>query len=143
MRTKQNGFTLMELMIVVAIVGILAAIAYPSYSEYIKKARRAEAKALLIQIGNKQLQYYMDARSFVPVTDMASLATSSLKITPETKVAENYGLVVTAPAVLPPTFTATLTPLGGSTMAGDYVFTLNNEGQKTQTKGSVTENAWK
>jgi type IV pilus assembly protein PilE len=142
MQTKQNGFTLMELMIVVAIVGILAAIAYPSYSEYIKKARRAEAKALLIQIGNKQLQYYMDARSFVAVSDMASLAASSLKVTPEAKVVENYELLVTA-ATSPPTFTATLTPLSGSTMAGDYVFTLNNEGQKTQTKGSVTESAWK
>jgi len=47
MRTK--GFTLIELMIVVAIVGLLAAIAYPSYQEYIARARRADAKTVLLE----------------------------------------------------------------------------------------------
>ena len=45
----QHGFTLIELMIVVAIVGILSAIAYPSYAEYIRKGHRADARAGLLQ----------------------------------------------------------------------------------------------
>jgi type IV pilus assembly protein PilE len=43
----QRGFTLIEVMIVVAIVGILAAIAYPSYVEYVRRSERADAKAAL------------------------------------------------------------------------------------------------
>lgn len=46
---KQNGFTLIEVMIVVAIIGILSAIAMPSYNEYIRRGHRAEARAGLLQ----------------------------------------------------------------------------------------------
>ena len=48
-RRLQGGFTLIELMIVVAIVGILSAVAYPSYTEYVRKGHRAEARAGLLQ----------------------------------------------------------------------------------------------
>lgn len=47
-RNKQPGFSLIEVMVVVAIVGILAAIAYPSYQEYIQRGRRAEARTALL-----------------------------------------------------------------------------------------------
>jgi type IV pilus assembly protein PilE len=45
----QQGFTLIEMMIVVALIGILAAVAYPSYSEYVRRGHRAEARAGLLQ----------------------------------------------------------------------------------------------
>lgn len=48
-RHRQTGFTLIEIMIVVAIVGILSSIAYPSYTEYVRKGHRASAKAALLQ----------------------------------------------------------------------------------------------
>ncbi|HJT97123.1 MAG TPA: type IV pilin protein [Rhodanobacteraceae bacterium] len=48
--SKHRGFTLIELMIVVVIVAILAAIAYPSYQEQIRKTRRGQAKADLMEI---------------------------------------------------------------------------------------------
>ena len=49
MHTKHKGFTLIELMIVVAVVGILTAVAYPSYAEYVRRGHRADAKAGLLQ----------------------------------------------------------------------------------------------
>ena len=53
MRLKTlQGFTLLELMIVVAIIGILAAIAYPSYQDSVRKSRRADAKAALLGFSN-------------------------------------------------------------------------------------------
>lgn len=47
---RSKGFTLIELMIVVAIVGILVAIAYPSYQGYLQDARRADAQADLLEL---------------------------------------------------------------------------------------------
>ncbi|WP_404299874.1 type IV pilin protein [Alicycliphilus denitrificans] len=49
MKHAQQGFTLIEVMIVVAIVGILSAIAYPNYTEYVRRGHRAEARAGLLQ----------------------------------------------------------------------------------------------
>lgn len=62
---KKNGFTLIELMIVVAIVGILAAIAYPSYQEYVARARRADAKTVLLEATQFLERFYTQNGSYV------------------------------------------------------------------------------
>ncbi len=53
-----KGFTLIEVMIVVAIIGILAAIAYPSYDEYVKRGNRVEGQAFLNDAAARQERYY-------------------------------------------------------------------------------------
>lgn len=58
MNQKNKGFTLIEVMIVVALVAILAAIAFPSYSAYVARARRADAKAMLLDAASWMEQRY-------------------------------------------------------------------------------------
>lgn len=61
---KENGFTLLELMIVVAIIAILAAIALPSYQDYITRSKFQEATSTLADLRVKMEQYFMDNRRY-------------------------------------------------------------------------------
>ena len=73
---KQNGFTLIELMIVVAIVGILAAIAYPSYQDSVLKSRRADGQSELLRIQGLMERYYYEEGSYTDeLSDLTALAT--------------------------------------------------------------------
>ena len=62
---KQSGFTLIELMIVVAIVGILATIAYPSYTDYVIRGRIPDATSGLAAKRVQMEQFFQDNRTYV------------------------------------------------------------------------------
>lgn len=114
------GFTLIELMITVAVVGILAAVAYPSYFSYLQKGRRADAQAYLLNIAQKQQQYFTDSRSFS--SDIASLN----ETTPNS-VSSYYTITISVPTST--TFVITATPKLSQT--SDGVLTIDNSGSKT------------
>jgi type IV pilus assembly protein PilE len=61
---QQRGFSLLELMIVVAIIAIISAIAYPSYMEFVVTAKRTTASSALLQVADKQQQFFMDNKSY-------------------------------------------------------------------------------
>ena len=67
----QRGVTLLELMIVVAIVAMIAAFAYPSYTQYVVDTKRTAATTTLLQVADRQQQFFMDNKRFT--ADMTDL----------------------------------------------------------------------
>jgi type IV pilus assembly protein PilE len=68
MKKNKAGFTLVELMIVIAIIGILAAVGYPAYTSSVKKANRADAIDSLLSLSGRMEEYYMNNDSYVGAT---------------------------------------------------------------------------
>lgn len=69
-RQRMHGITLLELMIVVVIVGILAAIAYPNYRDFSDRAKRNEAKALLLEIATNQERFYLQNNRYGTLAEL-------------------------------------------------------------------------
>ncbi|HET7728884.1 MAG TPA: type IV pilin protein [Usitatibacter sp.] len=123
---RARGFTLIELVVVVAIIGILVAIAVPSYNNHMRKARRAEAQTYLMDIANLQQQYLLDARTYA----LGAGALTALNKAPPSSVSNFYNVVVSPDApTIPPTFLITATPKTGP-QQGDGVLTVDNTGRK-------------
>jgi type IV pilus assembly protein PilE len=67
-RNPYQGFTLIELMIVVAIIGILAAISYPSYQGYVIRSWRANAAACILELANRMERRYTGSSTYAAPT---------------------------------------------------------------------------
>jgi len=110
---RNSGFTLIELMIVVAIIAILTAVALPSYRSYVIQAKRADATNILTDIANQQVQYFMDNRGYGTVAQLGLDTTGCTTPDPDEAVSKegNYciGIALTGTS----SYILTATPQGG------------------------------
>jgi len=129
---RMRGITLMELMIVVVIVGILASIAYPNYREFAARAKRTEAKAILLEIAANQERFYLNANRFGTITELGY---------PSPLVTDSGSYTVTIPLNDASNFTATADyNHTGSELDRCSSFSIDGSGNKTS-EGSIG-NCW-
>lgn len=127
MNKMAKGFTLIEVLIVVALIGVLAAIAYPSYQNAMVKNRRAAAQSVLADVAQRQQQFLIDSRAYAT----AITGTGSLNISVPSDVSLYYTLSLEVGSSTVPSFTATATPLTGSAQAADGALSITSTGVKS------------
>lgn len=122
--SKQHGFTLVELMVVVAVIGILAAVAIPNYSSYVTRGKIPDATSNLSAKRTQMEQYYQDNRTYVGAPACVADATSSKYF--------NFSCpVLTAN-------TYTIQAAGTGSML-NFTYTVNEQNAKTST---ITAAGW-
>ena len=116
-KNQQTGFSLMELMIVVAIIGILAAIALPAYQDHVRRAKAVEATSTLSEMRTRMEQFFQDNRTYVggPCTAPAGANRTFFDFSCDVATATTY----------------TLNADGIGDMAADYSYTINQDNAKT------------
>lgn len=127
MRTSR-GFTLIELMIVVAIVALLAAVGFPSYRTHVAKGQRSAGQQFLADIAQRQEQYLLDRRAYAQNWDTSANGLGFASLPTDLR----YEAPVFTVGTNPPSYTICMNPAAGSTLASrnDGRLCVNNQGQQ-------------
>ena len=113
------GFTLIELMVVVAIIGILATLAYPSYIDSVRKSNRADAKTTMLQVASQEERYYTENNVYGSMTAIGYTAST----VPSQSGRHNITLTT---ANADASYTISATPVAADSTCG--ALTLTNTG---------------
>ena len=134
---RTSGFTLIELLIVVVLVAILGAVALPQYRDYVIRSNRAVAKSLLLQIADRQEQFFADRKTYASdMTDLGYPGANSFTVDRGSRTAAAasgdsiYEIALSDASAT--TFTLTATPLNGQADdAACASMTLDEVSQRT------------
>jgi type IV pilus assembly protein PilE len=128
---RVRGFTLLEVMIVVAIVAILVTIAMPAYDSQIRRNNRSAAQQYLQDLANRQEQYRLDARTYAPDATKLGYSATPAAISPNyTVVVATTGNDCAGTAVVAPAYVITATAQGKQAADGGPLC-VDNLGHKT------------
>jgi type IV pilus assembly protein PilE len=132
MRAKQTGFTLIEILIVVAILGILATVAYPSYTQYLVRGRVMEGTSTLADQRVRLEQFYQDNRNYgtgACGTDAGGTARVALTAT-------KYFTYTCALGAGGQSYTITAASIAATSggAAGDWSYTITDRNVRATTK---------
>lgn len=140
MRRRSLGFTLIELMIVVAIIAIIAAVAYPSYSNYAFRARRADAHEMMMRIAAAQERHFTSANKYTTALGTGGLGFSGDNA--DLSESGHYKISMTT-ANNDQTYVITATPQGVQATDKCKNLTLNNNGMKDFTGAETNGKCWR
>lgn len=129
----EKGFTLIELMIVIAIIGVLAAIAYPSYGEYRKKTNRTDMRTEMMNVAQQLQRYQVTNKTFANAK--TNLGYANDKNYPASGTA--FYTVNLNVATDNRSWTLTATPIATTSQKGDGNLVMNSNGEKCWTKGGT------
>lgn len=127
------GFTLIELMIVVAVVAILAAIAYPSYQEQVRKSRRGQAKADLVEYAQQAERFFTSNNTY------AGFTLPNTQSPREAGATAHYLLTPNGAFAGANTYTITATPQGGQAQDKCGTLTVDQAGRKGNSAGTLAD----
>lgn len=122
---KQSGFTLVEILVVVALVGILSAIAVPMYGDYVTRSKISEAIAQLSDMRVKMEQFFLDNRTYQGACATGTVA--PLPVPPQVRY-----FTYTCPTLQPTTYSIVATGNAAEGM-GDFIYSIDqNNTRATQ-----------